>query len=77
MPILSVSNGYTSNIYGFGQRIPFLELSERWVTKKVKDQLRRAYGVKNIKVSSLASYINTTWQGECVINGIRYKYTIT
>jgi hypothetical protein len=76
MPVLTVANGHTANLYRLGQNVPFSQLSEKRITKRVREELRGAYGVQNVHVSCSASYINNTWQGECIIHGIRYKYTI-
>jgi len=76
MPVLSVANGHTAYLFGLGQNFYLSQLNEKKVAKKVTEELRGAYGVQNVKLSGSASYINGAWQGECVINGIAYKYSI-
>lgn len=76
MPVLTVTNGHTANLYGLGQNVPFSQLSEKRITKKVREHLRGIYGHSNVKVSCSASLRNGVWHGACEVNGSGHRYVI-
>ena len=78
MPVLTVTNGHTAILYGLGTNVPLSQLSEKRITKKVREHLRGIYGHGhgNVKVSCSASFMNGVWHGACDVNGNGYRYEI-
>ena len=77
MPILIVPNICQQTISGLGSRIPFSQLSEKRITKAVRECLRASFGHSNVKVSCSASFEGSSWRGECSINESHYSYTVS
>jgi len=76
MPMLKVNNRYTLTLPGLGKIVPFSQLSQKTVTKTVRANLRKTYGISNVEVSCHASFLEGVWNGRCKINGIQYNYQI-
>ena len=76
MPILFVDNGFRHELPGLGKNTPFGELSEKRVTKAVRECLRRYYGHTAVEVSCDAHMSSGAWEGQCEINGREYRYRI-
>ena len=76
MPILIVDNGFRHELPGLGKNTPFRELSEKRVTKAVRECLRRHYGQTAVEVSCEAHMSAGAWEGQCRIDGRQYPYRI-
>jgi len=76
MKKLIIENLYQTEITGLGKYKSFEELSQKRITKSVRQKLRNKYGKENITVSCAASFENGLWKGTCIINGNEYKYKI-
>jgi hypothetical protein len=80
MPILHVSNGFTRSLATPGKNSSFPKLSEKRVTRCVREEaLRPHYGDTNVRVSCHAAFdaIFWIWRVECEINGKKENYWIT
>jgi hypothetical protein len=70
MPQSHVSNGFTRPLPGLGRHTPFHRLSQRRVSKCVREEvLRPHYGHDNVHVTCEPIYDGTCWSGSCEING--------
>jgi hypothetical protein len=77
MPRLVVENEYEADLPGLGVRMLFIELSEKRVTRAVRDHLRGEYGHDNVHVSCSACLKDgRRWTGSCEINGSQLAYRI-
>jgi len=76
MPTLIVTNGFTEDLPGLGKITPFLALSEKRVTKAVRECLRHQYGFSAVEVSCEAHVEKNEWQGWCHISGEKWKYCV-
>lgn len=64
-------------IPGLGRYKPLRELSEKRITKAVRQVLRKEFGFANVTVSCDAtSNDSDTWLGECTVEGINFQYRI-
>jgi hypothetical protein len=54
----------------------FFKLSEKRITKAVRDALRRHYGDDRVRVSCSASLANGVWKGVCWIDGVKESYQL-
>ncbi len=78
MPKLHVSNGFNKLLPGLGRITPFDELSEKRVSKCVREEaLRPHYGDRNVHVTCTPKYDGTCWRGECKINGKQEAFWIS
>jgi hypothetical protein len=76
MPLLIVANGFRQELPGLGKNTPFLALSEKRVTKAVRECLRDEYGLAAVEVSCEASAGANEWHGRCQISGSRFEYRV-
>ncbi len=74
---LKVSNGYGVALPNLGKIRGLLSLSEKRITKTVRDQLRNWYGPENVEVSCDASFHEGRWRGRCKIWGEQLEYTVS
>lgn len=77
MPHLHVSNGFRKNIVGLAKHREFSTLSQKRVTKCVREELRAAYGLDNVHVSCSAKFLGALWNGQCTINESKLTYVIS
>jgi len=77
IPILSVHNGYRAEMHGLGRNKSLRNLSEKRITKAVREKLRSRYGHNNVTVSCSANFRKNKWIGNCSINKKSYQYEIT
>ncbi len=75
MPVLTVTNGFSGQLPGLGKITPFRALSEKRVTKAVRQRLRDEYG-PGVEVSCQADVRDGVWQGTCWINGVQFRYRV-
>jgi hypothetical protein len=76
MPVLTVTNGFSGQLAGLGKITPIRALSEKRVTKAVRQRLRDEYGVPGVEVSCEADMRDGVWQGTCWINSAQFRYRI-
>jgi hypothetical protein len=76
MPVLQVENGYRADIPGLGKIRVFAQLSEKRITRAVREELRRKYGEPKVEVSCTALFHKGHWRGRCEIDGRRYEYRV-
>ncbi len=75
MTTLTVSNGYQASLPGVGKIRGLRNLTEKRVTKAVREELRRWYGFDDIEVTCEAALTAHGWEGRCKIHGepLRFK----
>jgi hypothetical protein len=77
MARLVVMNTLEFEIPSLGLRAALHELSQKRITKAVREALRREYGLDNVEVSCTATLSQgRIWTGKCHINGIEYSYRL-
>ena len=76
MPTLRVSNGFVVPLPGLGRVQQFARLSQKRVTRCVRDELRRAFS-PGVIVSCTASFVDGLWRGSCRIGGQSFVYSIS
>jgi len=74
MSTLSVDNGYCTSLVGLGKIRGLDMLSQKRVTKAVREELRRNYGMPNVAVSCEATLASDGWLGSCTIHGKKFEY---
>ena len=62
--------------YGLGKIKAFPQLSEKRITKAVREELRRKYGESRVEVSCTALFHEGCWRGRCEIDGSKYEYRV-
>ena len=77
MASLKVSNGYEQSLAGLGKIRQFERLSEKRITKCVREALRRQHRINGVKVSCSAHFLNSRWHGVCWIGGQEFNYIIS
>ena len=77
MSTLKVSNGYRVILPKLGKIRDLGSLSEKRITKTVRDELRRWYGPENVEVSCDATFHAGRWRGRCKIWAERFNYTVS
>jgi hypothetical protein len=75
MPTLKV-NGSSLDVPSLGVRKSFPHLSEKRITKAVRNRLREEYGLHKVTVSCDAEPKGKSWQGRCSINGTFHTWTL-
>jgi hypothetical protein len=76
MPILRVSGlNISQPLGGLANRKPLQNLSEKRVTTKIREELRRIYGY-SIEVTCVVSCINGVWKGRCKVSGQKYDFYV-
>lgn len=63
-------------ISGLGSHRPFRELSQKRITKAVREALREQYGSDKVEVSCSATCNGGIWAGKCRVNGTSYSYQV-
>ena len=76
MPTLTVGNGFTTTIPGLGRNQNFPNLSEKRITRAVRDALREQYGDGRVEVSCSAAFEKGEWVGACEIAGQPQSYSV-
>lgn len=76
MALLIVQNGFKAELPGLGKNKFISDLSEKRITKAVREKLRTEYGLLNVIVSCEAYIFGKTWHGRCTINDVEFKYEI-
>ena len=76
MPTLSVGNGFTTPLDGLGRNQNFPNLSEKRVTKAVREALRNQYGDDRVAVSCDATFERGEWVGACEIDSAAHAYRV-
>jgi hypothetical protein len=75
MPTLIVGDRKLK-IPGLGKKRLLTDLSEKRITKAVRDILRSEFGYENITCSCRADVISGTWLGRCWIDGQKRTFRI-
>lgn len=76
MSILTISNGYRVPLLRLGRNRPIQNLSQKRVTKAVREELRRHYGLSNVEVCCAAKLTPDGWRGSCKIYEEEFTYGI-
>jgi len=76
MATLSVGNGFTATLDSLGRNQNFPNLSEKRVTKAVREALRGHYGDDRVAVSCDALFERGEWVGACEIDSAAHGYRI-
>ena len=74
MPVLTVANGFSGQLPGLGKITPLGALSEKRITKAVRQSLRDQYGFPAVEVSCDADMPDGVWHGTCRIDGAHFRY---
>ena len=75
MATLSVGNGFTATLDGLGRNQNFPNLSEKRVTKAVREILRGHYRDR-VAVSCDAAFERGEWVGACEIDSAAHSYSV-
>jgi|GraSoi2013_115cm_1033766.scaffolds.fasta_scaffold79814_2 hypothetical protein len=67
MSTLTISNGYRVPLLGLGRNRAMQHLSQKRITKAVREELRRHYGLSNVEVCCAAKLTSDGWRGSCKI----------
>ncbi|MFW6124317.1 MAG: hypothetical protein ACOC5G_03765 [Acidobacteriota bacterium] len=73
MKKLIIGNLHQTEIPGLGKYTSFEDLSQKRITKAVRQNLRKEFGNESVTVSCTASFVNGLWRGTCIINGQEYN----
>ena len=76
LSVLPVQNGYRAVIPGLGKIRVLEQLSEKRITKAVREELRSKYGEPKVEVSCTALFHDGHWRGCCEIDGRLYEYSV-
>lgn len=76
MGMLIVANGYRTPLAGLGRNRSIRKLSQKRITKAVRQQLRERYGPPNVEVSCKAKLASDGWRGSCKIYQADFDYEI-
>jgi hypothetical protein len=74
--VLDVANGYRVALPDLGRNQRFADLSEKQITRAVRDALRHKYGMARVWVSCEATFERDAWRGNCGIDGGHYDYRV-
>lgn len=77
MNVLKVNNGYVVILPDLGKIRALPSLSEKRITKTVRDKLRKWYGPENVEVTCDAAFHEGRWRGRCKIWGEQFDYTVS
>jgi hypothetical protein len=77
MARLDVQNGYHATIPGLGKVRSLQRLSQKRITKAVREELRAQYGYAKVEVSCTSCFKDGHWEGSCAILGKPYIYDIS
>jgi hypothetical protein len=77
MSTSKVSNGMVQSLSSLGKIREFEMLSEKRITKCIREALRLKYGNLVVRVSCSAEFRDSRWYGVCWIEGEKLNYTIS
>ena len=77
MPQLSLANGYKQTLPGLGRYQAFDTLSEKRITKCVREALRKRFGFSAVTVSCSAEFDGREWRRACTSAGNPLGYRIS
>lgn len=77
MPTLSVGRQPSVSIPGLGRIRDLSKLSQKRITKAVREKLRESYSTDEVEVSCTAVFNGTSWTGSCKIDEVPYPYRVT
>jgi hypothetical protein len=77
MSTLTVSNGYRVPLLRLGRNRAIQNLSQKRITKAVREELRQRYGLSNVEVCCSARLTSDGWRGSCKIHQEDLSYKIT
>jgi len=75
--LVTNGNGYQIPLLGLGKIQVFANLSEKRVTRAVREALRTRYGEENVEVSCAAKFVDGCWEGKCMVQGQDFEYQIS
>lgn len=76
MAMLTVGDGFATEIPGLGRHQNFMNLSQKRVTKAIRSALRAQYGEARVEVSCEAVFADGEWVGACKIAGRPHRYHV-
>jgi hypothetical protein len=76
MARLIVAKTNRIEIPGLARNKGFHALSEKRITRAVRESLRQKYGSNNVKVSCAAMLEHGMWTGTCWIDGVEQPYQL-
>jgi hypothetical protein len=76
MSILILTNGYKASLTGLGKIRGLRGLSEKRISKAVREELRKQFGMQNVRVSCAAKLFADGWHGCCEIGREALQFTI-
>lgn len=76
MALLTVKNGFRTELPGLGKNKSISKLSEKRITTAVRENLRLKYGYSNVNVTCSANFLNGIWKGKCKIYNEWFNYEI-
>lgn len=77
MPRLVVTNTRAIDVPSLALHRPLPELSQKRITKAVREALRKQFGLENVRVSCSAVLSQERiWTGKCRIEGTEYSYRL-
>jgi len=76
MARLIVARTNRIEIPGLARNKGFSELSEKRITKAVRESLRQKYGSDKVRVSCAAILVRGVWTGTCWIDGIEQPHQL-
>jgi hypothetical protein len=76
MSTLIIGNGYRVPLLGLGRNQAIQNLSQKRITKAVREELRRHYGLSNVEVCCAAKLTSDGWCGSCKICHEEFTYRI-
>jgi hypothetical protein len=76
MNVFIVANGYRTSLPGLGRNRSIRSLSQKRITKAVREQLCEQYGLPNVEVSCTAKLASDGWHGSCKIYQADFDYKI-
>jgi hypothetical protein len=74
MSTLTINNGYRASLVGLGKIRGLEKLSQKRITKAVREELRRNYGLSHVAVSCDATLASDGWHGSCTIHDKDFEY---
>jgi hypothetical protein len=77
MSTLIVGNGYQTSLPGLGRNRGFQNLSQKRVSKAVRENLRKHYGLLNVEVGCTPELASDGWHGSCKLYEEKFHYKIT
>ena len=75
--LVTNGKGYLIPLLGLGKIQAFANLSQKRVTRAVREALRARYGEKNVEVSCAARFADGCWEGKCTVQGQNLAYQIS